>query len=412
MTSSRMLAIPLAVALTACGGGQSVSARDSEPASGDGDDVGPVSDSASDLMDAATKPLPVCRPGTYDRRKDRPTSMDDAHSATVLLDGRLLVAGSIESGFGPINIYDARDDTWMTLSTPLTMHREEHSAALLHDGRVLMVGGQTDEAYESTTAEIVDPHALWPTHASVRVASMKAHRKRARAVTLPSGRVLVGGGYWDDDIPSPPFEIYDPGTDSWTTVNSPDDLLADTGVNTGRSTDRFTMTLLGDGRVLVTGSNIVEDCGRAFLYDEASDTWAATERLPEPVSPSVSALLPDGRVIVTGGTTCTAAGVLWTASAATLVYDPATMHWSNLAPMNVPRMNPSGAAMTCGGFLVAGGAADVTNVWGSWEHRPEYYDVATNQWTLLPVVLGGRDNHVRALPDGTIVLTFYTAVYK
>src|SRR4051812_13270800 len=65
------------------------------------------------------------------------------HTATLLADGRVLVAGG-----APINpaavseFFDPATQSW-TNSGALAQGREFHTATLLQDGRVVVVGGQT-----------------------------------------------------------------------------------------------------------------------------------------------------------------------------------------------------------------------------------------------------------------------------
>ena len=54
-------------------------------------------------------------------------------------------------------------------------------------------------------------------------------------------------------------------------------------------------TLLPDGRVLVTGG------GSQELYDPASGTWAVTGQMNTPRGGATATLLPDGQVLVAGG---------------------------------------------------------------------------------------------------------------
>ena len=70
------------------------------------------------------------------------------HTATLLLNGRVLVAGGLssfdDSGFGVVTgtteMYEPATNTWRT-SAPMLYPRTFHSAVLLNSGRVLVVGG-------------------------------------------------------------------------------------------------------------------------------------------------------------------------------------------------------------------------------------------------------------------------------
>ena len=89
------------------------------------------------------------------------------HSATLLDDGRVLVAGGKDysRAHNTAEIYDPQKETWS--STPkMTNRRTSHEAALLHDGRVLVSGGWSTVVAGRTllrptlsSAEIFDPIA-------------------------------------------------------------------------------------------------------------------------------------------------------------------------------------------------------------------------------------------------------------
>ena len=62
-------------------------------------------------------------------------------TATLLLDGRVLVAGGTPFlKAATSEIYDPLAETWTT-SGPLAAGREFHTATLLQDGRVVVTGG-------------------------------------------------------------------------------------------------------------------------------------------------------------------------------------------------------------------------------------------------------------------------------
>src|SRR5580698_3355648 len=92
-------------------------------------------------------------PGTFTAVGSMATARS-FHTATLLMDGRVLIAGgqiSSASAFSSTEIYDPVKQIF-TPSGNMTTARSGHTATLLPDGRVLMVGG---DAAGST--EIYDP---------------------------------------------------------------------------------------------------------------------------------------------------------------------------------------------------------------------------------------------------------------
>jgi len=119
------------------------------------------------------------------------------HTATRLLDGRVLVTGGHDTGFDGNNhntaeIYDPSTGTW-SFAAPMATRRGRHTATLLPNGDVLVIGGAQVGSLSSVTAnaEIYHPALnAWRT-----VPAMSTARVGQAAALLPSGEVLVAGGY-------------------------------------------------------------------------------------------------------------------------------------------------------------------------------------------------------------------------
>jgi hypothetical protein len=85
------------------------------------------------------------------------------HTATLLPDGRVLVAGSWDEFasdhqvIASAELCDPVSGTW-SLAAPMSEARGGHTATLLLDGRVLVTGGDIDDGPGSAaSAEIYDP---------------------------------------------------------------------------------------------------------------------------------------------------------------------------------------------------------------------------------------------------------------
>lgn len=115
-----------------------------------------------------------------------------AHTATLLSDGRVLLAGGADVNGSALNsaeLYDPTTNTWAATGS-LNDARFFHGAARLSDGRVLMVGGQIPHNFDVLTAEIYDPTTGdWTYTASPSVAHTEFD-----SVLLPNGKVLVASG--------------------------------------------------------------------------------------------------------------------------------------------------------------------------------------------------------------------------
>ena len=154
--------------------------------------------------------------------------------------------------------------------------------------------------------------------------SLNAARYDHTATLLPTGKVLVAGGYNGSPLAS--AELYDPPTGTWTVTES---------LATARS--EHTATLLPNGKVLVAGgTNTDSNLASAELYDPASGTWTATGSLGTGRQSPTATLLPTGKVLVAGGF----GGFPATELASAELYDPASGTWSShRQPHHCPRVS-------------------------------------------------------------------------
>jgi N-acetylneuraminic acid mutarotase len=168
------------------------------------------------------------------------------HTATLLENGKVLVAGGFASASGPeygdtfntAELYDPETGAWSftgNLNAPLGAH----TATLLPNGQVLVAGGYVDDFLHS--AELYDTQTgTWSLTGSLNT-GIYLHT----ASLLPDGKVLVVGGITriGNRIGTPvSSELYDPSTGTWSLTSNP---------NTPRSS--HTATLLSDGNVLIVG---------------------------------------------------------------------------------------------------------------------------------------------------------------
>jgi hypothetical protein len=168
----------------------------------------------------------------------------DRHTATLLENGMVLVAGGGGEGYArnSAELYNPATGTFRSTGS-MRSDRWLHTATLLRDGRVLVAGGRSPNDSTYASAELYDP----ATGRFTPTGSMKASRQEHTATLLTDGRVLIAGGYVQDpahwDVLSE-TELYDPRTGKFTD-----------GGSMGEQRSGQTATLLDDGRVLIVGGS-------------------------------------------------------------------------------------------------------------------------------------------------------------
>ena len=218
--------------------------------------------------------------------------------------------------------------------------RAAHTATLLKDGSVLVAGGCTldgcEMSREGATAELYDPRS----RTFAATGSMTTERVSQTATLLSDGRVLVAGG-WDRDGILKSAELYDPATGTF----SPTEDMA-----TARAA--HTASLLPDGKVLLAGGyNGKRSVLGAEVYDPDSNGFTRTGGMNTARSAHAAALLPDGRVLVTGGIDAGDNVVRGTE-----IYDPGQGRFVGADKMLAARYKHAAVPFDAGNILVVGGS--------------------------------------------------------
>ena len=310
------------------------------------------------------------------------------HSATLLADGRILVAGG-SAGNGWVNtawLYDPASDSWSATGS-LVQARGYHSATLLADGRVLLAGGGG-----VSTAELYDP----ATGTFQAAGSIGSSRFDHVAVRLADGRVLLAGGYGSSQLAT--AVLYDPATGAFQPTGS----LSVPRANASG-------TLLRNGKVLVAGGYSgggTDRLATAELYDPATGTFTPTGSMAMARSNHGGIALETGNVVVVGGDTSGGSAV-----ATSELYEVSTGSFRPLGRLRQARSRFQSVLLHTGKVLVVGGSSESAEL-GPLNNAPvaQGASVTTKEDEQVAVTLSGTDGDgerleyelVRAPAHGTL----------
>jgi hypothetical protein len=317
-------------------------------------------------------------------------------AAVGLPSGKVLLMGGLTSQAADTATVDLFDPVTNTLATaaPMLSPRHGFTATLLSNGEVLVAGGATSpDAGVLASAAVYDPGAnTW-----TAVASMAQPRAHHVAVLMNDGKVfVVGGDGGARGDPKDP-EVYDPRTDTWTTVPR---------FNWGDRPRGPAITALSDGRVFVFSGFAVANLGDAVVqyYDPATAQASYSVYLSDfELDYSTAAQLRDGTVLIVGGQQVyNPAGGL----AQMIVFDvgldrPGSNPWSIGPAMNVGHCHHTMTMLQGGTLLVAGGRCGTTESIGV----VELYEPTGKKWGLVAPLLDARGYHTAVLlADGRVLV--------
>jgi hypothetical protein len=158
-----------------------------------------------------------------------------------------------------------------------------------------------------------------------------------------------------------------------------------------------TATLLKDGTVLLAGSwDGKSASASAEIYDPTTRTFRATGSMLSKRMNHTATLLPNGRVLIVGGTT-DGNNALSTAE----LYDPATGKFSSTGSMKFPRQEHTATLLSDGKVLIAGGHDNRYSY-----PIAELYNPKTGRFTQTGTMAVGRCLGASTLLlDGRVLLT-------
>jgi hypothetical protein len=302
------------------------------------------------------------------------------HSATLLPDGKVLIAGGMRRNqdfYKSAELYDPATGKFQPTGE-MNQRRVGHIAVLLRSGKVLVAGGWVGNG-GTDSAELYDP----ATGKFTVIAKMTVQRGRPSATLLPDGDVLIAGGEERDNESLASAEIFHVKTLSFQRIAS---------MHHARVS--HTATLLSDGRVLVAGGYAGDVSSSAELYDPKAGTFSETGSLGSARCKHTAGLLPDGKVLIAGGSDSRG----WNGNLSSAeIYDPHTGKFAAASTMNESRFKlPDEAVQLASGkLLIAGGSREV-----------EVFDPASGKFLVVPGRMNDKWHYLSEtkLRDGSVLL--------
>jgi deoxycytidylate deaminase len=287
------------------------------------------------------------------------------------------------------DIYDPRTGIIAPVAGKINVARKQHVAVRLGNGQVLLAGGYDNYFLEA--AELFNP----ATGSFTATGDMTTPRVGAAASILQGGTVLIAGGYNGSYLNL--AETYDP--DSGTFI------FAAT-MNTARGNP--VATLLSNGKVLITGGFNSGAGSGAFLssaeiYDPSKKTFtASSSAMSYPRRGHTATLLLNGTVLVTGGCTNSDTNAVYCDQrlSSADIYDPSTDKFTATGAMTHARMDHTATLLPNGNVLITGGTDGTSNL-----STAEIYNPQTGTFTATgPMTIGRTQHTANVLPNGKVLI--------
>ena len=343
-----------------------------------------------------------------------PMPIARTNHAAATVGGRWYVAGgALPAGGGEdfpseVDVYDPASGHWTVLGQLARGRQLIVAVADSSHGRILFSGGSLPAGSGGPLALPTCDLAL---PGGIASAPSLSGSRFMGAGSFAAGKFVVSGGWGAATTLREDAEMWDGTSSAWTAAGT-----MPAGTRAGH-----TMTTLKNGReVLVVGGGLPDQSMREVdLLDATSGTWTPAPPLKVSRARHEALLLDDGRVLVVGGGTYvgSASGALIYAE----LFNPTARVWKSAASMGDPRLGFDMVLLPDGRVLVAGGSNSTTAAAYGALSSAEVYDPVADTWTLLPamhdrrywptlavlsdgVYVAGGSFSSSTLPDSAIVL--------
>jgi hypothetical protein len=352
------------------------------------------------LVGSWTATLPFRPPGA--------TNPYVAINVTQLPDGTLIAwghdydeflrTGKAAKGTPSVMVWNSQTNTYEKHNTPW-VNLFCSGMAFLPDGRLVVNGGHSPAAVAAKGLEVTYGHAKtaiydFRTHSWSRGPNMAAGRYYPSTITLNNGELLTAMGDNQFGRPTRVPEVYIDGQ-GWKKL---------TGATMRDYTDWYpNIYQLSNG--LVYGANpgrqtfFIDPTGKGRYWDGPIMHYRRYE--------ASSVMYAPNKILVLGGNSGHGEnGTTITNTAETIDLTQPNAQWKLAAPMKYARQFPNATLLPDGTVLVTGGTSSVANALAGAVKPAELWNPATGQWTTLSSLSEPRLYHSTAilLPDGRVLV--------
>lgn len=276
-------------------------------------------------------------------------------------DGRLMVSGGHKAddrGLDVTNIFDPVSQTWATGLPKMAKGRWYPTVTTLWDGRMLTVAGR------DTTSTVVTAPEIWENNQWVQLTGPSLSLPYyPRDFVAPNGKVFYAGervtSRWFN-----PDAVTVKGRGSWSWSSSLNHVWP-------FNRDYGSAVMYETGKILVAGgggylkwgspdAKAAAPTATAEIIDLnlAAPTWQSTDAMNFGRRHLNATVLPDGQVLVTGGTSAGGFNTLSGSVHAAEVWNPKTGHWTQLASNAIDRAYHSISLLMPDGTVLHGASGD------------------------------------------------------
>jgi hypothetical protein len=283
-----------------------------------------------------------------------------------LADGRIIVVGGTVAdhvGLPAANIFDSTTDSWTVLPN-MAFSRWYPTATILPDGRVMVTSGeQNGDGSDAPIEDIYNPSTnSW---SQLNSAPFPYDYYYPHNFVLPDGRILAAATTQYPIV----SQVLDLSASTWTGVGG-------AAENGGSSVMYLPYKFLKMGHYDDADEVGDPSVATAYVLDmsKTSPAWRQVASMAFTRTYHNSTLLPDGTVLVTGGGTTTTSGDVADAVLPAELWSPTSETWMTLASMSVPRLYHSEALLLPDGrVLISGGGRFNSDNESVYQYSAQFY---------------------------------------